>query len=290
MPASVDLRYYSGDNPPAPLSGRYSNAYVAVTATGGSGYTYNMTFGYSPAWLGTISSESDIRLAKRDGGIWSYLSSSSVNTINKTVTMTGLTSFSEFALTDATNPLPVEMTAFTAHLRGAAVHLAWKTASELNTLRFEVQRRTTGDWECIGAVDAGGSSDRAREYSFTDAEHPKAPECRYRLRIVYRDGAFEHSQEVLVMRGGVEGFSLLANYPNPFNTSSTISFALPTERHVKVRIMDEAGREIAVLHDGVLPAGAHSAVFFARELPAGIYTCIVTAGAEMRTRRIVLAR
>jgi len=291
VPASVDFRYYSGDNPPAPLAGKYSNAYAAVTATGGSGYTYDITFGYSPAWLGTISSESSIRLAKRDGGIWSYLSASAANTSNKTVTMTGLTSFSDFALTDATNPLPVELTAFTAHLRGDAVHLAWKTASELNTLRFEVQRRTTGDWEYIGAVDAGGSSDLARDYAFIDGEPRKAAECRYRLRIVYRDGACEHSQEVLVMmRPGAEGFGLLANYPNPFNASSTISFTLPSDRHVNVRIMDEAGRETAVLHDGVLTAGVHSTVFFARDLPAGIYTCVVTAGTEVRTRRIVLAR
>jgi len=291
LPLGINFRYYSGDNPPAPLTGNYSNAYANLTETlPGIAYSYSITFGYSFAWLGSISSESNIRLAKRDGAVWGFLPGSTVNTTNKTVTVSGLTSFSDFALTDATNPLPVELISFTGHFRGADIQLSWTTASELNTLRFEIQRRTGDEWLPVGSVDARGSVDNACEYRFMDSGFPKADEYVYRLRIVDRDGSSEYSREVRVTALRTDGFRLFANYPNPFNPATTISFAIPAETHVTVRIVDANGRDAALLHSGILPSGSHSVLFSARELPSGVYTCVVTAGNEMRTGRIVLAR
>ncbi|MDH7515085.1 MAG: BNR-repeat neuraminidase N-terminal domain-containing protein [Bacteroidota bacterium] len=290
LPSAIDFRYYSGETPPGPLAGNYSNAYASITATGGTGYTYDITFGYSPAWLGTISSENNVRLAKRDGGVWQFLPTSTVNTSNKTVTMLGLTSFSEFAMTDATNPLPIELTSFTASLRGTSVHLAWRTASELNTLRFEVERRTTGEWETVGSVPARGSVDTPAEYTFVDEHLPLAEIYIYRLKVVYRDGTYEYSNEVRVSAVTADAFRLFANYPNPFGAATTISFTLPSSRYVTVRIVDAAGREVDVVHSGILPEGAHSMLFSARNLAAGVYTCIVTAGGEVRTTPMVRIR
>jgi len=204
--------------------------------------------------------------------------------------MTGLTSFSDFALTDALNPLPVELTAFTARLRGQAVRLDWSTASEVNALRYEVERRATGGWEAIGSVDARGAADKPSEYSFFDDRLPEAAEFVYRLKMVDRDGSFDYSQEVRVRMLKADGFNLFVNYPNPFNPATTISFSLPAEQFVTVRIVDATGREVEILHSGLLPAGIHSSMFLARDLPSGIYTCVVTAGAQTRTGRMVLAR
>jgi len=290
VPSVIEFRYYSGDNPPAPLTGNYSNAYANITQSSGTGCSYDITFGYSQAWLGTISSEANIRLAKRDGGIWSFLGTSAVNTTNKTVTQTGLTSFSDFTMSDATNPLPVELLAFNAQYRGTSVHLSWKTASELNTLRYEIQRRTVGDWEALGSVDARGSADTPFEYSYADSILPQADRYLYRLKMIDRDGSFEYSREVLVQALKPDGFRLFVNYPNPFNPSTTISFSLPSEQFVTIRVLDATGREVELLQSGMLPAGVHSSLFFARDLPSGVYTCVVTAGGEVRTGRIVLAR
>jgi hypothetical protein len=107
---------------------------------------------------------------------------------------------------------------------------------------------------------------------------------------VDRDGSCEYSREVRVTALKTDGFLLFANYPNPFNPATTISFAIPVETHVTVRIVDANGRDAALLHSGILPPGSHSVLFLARDLPSGVYTCVVTAGSEMRTGRIVLAR
>lgn len=65
-------------------------------------------------------------------------------------------------------PLPVALTAFTATATGppAAVRLAWATASETNSARFEVERGLDGrSFAKIGTVAAAGSSGSPRQYA-----------------------------------------------------------------------------------------------------------------------------
>ncbi|MBL0177026.1 MAG: T9SS type A sorting domain-containing protein [Ignavibacteria bacterium] len=292
VPNAIDLRFYPGTNPPAPLQGNFGNGYVNITATGGSGYTYDIVFGYEPGQLGTISSESNIRLAKRDAGIWrAFTDSSTVNTTTRTVTMTNLAYFSDFALTDVTAPLPVQLVSFTASRKGSAVDLAWKTASELNSLRFAIERRASANdaWTEIGSVQAQGSVDRPTAYSFIDAKLPKADELFYRLRKIDRDGSFDYSN-VLRVAMNADGFQVFANYPNPFNPGTTISFAIPSEQSVTVQVYDITGRLVETLVDGTMPAGVHSATFFSRDLPSGMYRYVVLAGGQMKSGTMILAR
>ncbi|MDI6766381.1 MAG: T9SS type A sorting domain-containing protein, partial [Bacteroidota bacterium] len=59
-------------------------------------------------------------------------------------------------------------------------------------------------------------------------------------------------------QGVPSGYNLEANYPNPFNPTTTISYSLPTMSTVKLTVYDFLGREIAVLVDGVEDAGYKS--------------------------------
>lgn len=78
-----------------------------------------------------------------------------------------------------------------------------------------------------------------------------------------------------------EAYRLHQNYPNPFNPSTTISFQLPTEGLVTLRVFDVIGREVAtLLHEAIRP-GDHSVVFDAGTsgpLPSGVYFYRLTAG------------
>jgi predicted acyl esterase len=80
------------------------------------------------------------------------------------------------------------------------------------------------------------------------------------------------------------------NYPNPFNASTFLPLQLAAARHVRVRVFSSAGREVAVLHDGMLDAGRHALLFEAGGLPSGIYFCRVESEALMLQRQIVLLR
>jgi hypothetical protein len=63
----------------------------------------------------------------------------------------------------------------------------------------------------------------------------------------------------------------LTNYPNPFNPSTTISYQLPVNSYVTLRVYDMLGREVAVLAEGVKDAGYYTAAFDGSRLSSGVY-------------------
>lgn len=85
-------------------------------------------------------------------------------------------------------------------------------------------------------------------------------------------------------------FGLSQNYPNPFNPSTTITFTLPKESDITLKIYDIAGREAAELINGVLKAGEYNYKFDASNLSSGIYFYSVKAGNFTDTKRMVLLK
>jgi hypothetical protein len=85
-------------------------------------------------------------------------------------------------------------------------------------------------------------------------------------------------------------FSLAQNYPNPFNPSTVISFQLPVNSHVTLKVFDVNGRKVATLVDGNLEAGKHAVTFAPREAASGIYFYKITAGKFSQTRKAVLMK
>jgi hypothetical protein len=69
----------------------------------------------------------------------------------------------------------------------------------------------------------------------------------------------------------VTEFGLGRNYPNPFNSSTKIGYTLKTGGKVRLTVVDPAGRELAVLVDGVQGAGSHEVSFSGTGLISGIY-------------------
>lgn len=85
-------------------------------------------------------------------------------------------------------------------------------------------------------------------------------------------------------------FILYQNYPNPFNPSTIISFKVPSEQKVSLRVYDVLGREITVLIDGVVGAGEHFAQFDGTGLSTGVYFYRFIAGAYVESKKMVLVR
>ncbi|HMB91294.1 MAG TPA: right-handed parallel beta-helix repeat-containing protein, partial [Rhodothermales bacterium] len=85
-------------------------------------------------------------------------------------------------------------------------------------------------------------------------------------------------------------FHLAPNYPNPFNPETTIAYTLPQQEHIRLIIYNVLGREVAVLVDGVQPAGTHQAPFDARGFASGIYFYRMTTAHFSQTRTMVLLR
>lgn len=97
-------------------------------------------------------------------------------------------------------------------------------------------------------------------------------------------------EESLVSEQAPERYALFGNYPNPFNPSTLIRFAIPEASEVNVSVYDVMGREVATLINKKMEAGSHSVLFDASHLPSGAYYCRVRAGDFSDTRQIILAK
>ncbi|MDG5767570.1 T9SS type A sorting domain-containing protein [Balneolales bacterium ANBcel1] len=80
---------------------------------------------------------------------------------------------------------------------------------------------------------------------------------------------------------------LRQNYPNPFNPSTLISYELPAETHVTIRVFDVLGRQVRVLVDQRQDAGLHHSVFDATGLSSGVYICVLQAGPARKFRSMM---
>jgi hypothetical protein len=84
-------------------------------------------------------------------------------------------------------------------------------------------------------------------------------------------------------------FSLSQNFPNPFNPSTTIPFALPKAAYVALKIFDVLGKEVATLVSQNLNAGYYSVVWHA-DVPSGTYIYRLHAGEYVKSKKMVLVR
>lgn len=75
-----------------------------------------------------------------------------------------------------------------------------------------------------------------------------------------------------------------ANYPNPFNPTTTIPFALPSSGRVTVKVFDLLGRPVATVADDVFSAGSHRVMWNASGFSSGVYICQLRFDGHRRSR------
>jgi hypothetical protein len=80
------------------------------------------------------------------------------------------------------------------------------------------------------------------------------------------------------------------NYPNPFNPETTIPFELPKAVAARLTVFDMLGKEVAVLADDVLQAGAHEVRWNADNVPSGMYVYVLQTPTTRLTRTLVLVK
>jgi len=83
--------------------------------------------------------------------------------------------------------------------------------------------------------------------------------------------------------------------PNPFFSRTTMRFALARAEDVRLTVHDASGRAVAVLHEGLLPAGEHPFAWRGENdarlrLPSGAYFVRLQTSAGSLVRRVVLVK
>jgi len=93
----------------------------------------------------------------------------------------------------------------------------------------------------------------------------------------------------------VLSLSLSPNYPNPFNSVTTIPYILSQSGRVTVRIFNDVGQEVITLFNGIQNPGYHGITWdgrdgYGRDLESGVYLVTLQAGGENTTGKIMLLK
>lgn len=85
-------------------------------------------------------------------------------------------------------------------------------------------------------------------------------------------------------------FNLSNNYPNPFNPTTNISYSIPHQTEVKIKIFDVLGNEIFTLVDEIKPTGNYETTFKAGGLSSGAYFYQLSCEEFTQTEKMMLVR
>ena len=189
----------------------------------------------------------------------------------------------------AVDPIPVELTSFTASVVMNNVGLNWSTATELNNYGFDVERLSDNNWVKIGFVPGAGTSTEPTSYSYSD-NNLSSGKYTYRLRQIDIDGTASYSNTAEAEISGSPDYSLGQNYPNPFNPVTSIEFSLKEKANVRLSIYNSIGEEVAVLLNQEQESGYHKIAFNASDLMSGVYYYEIIAGSFHSVKKMLLLK
>jgi hypothetical protein len=85
-------------------------------------------------------------------------------------------------------------------------------------------------------------------------------------------------------------YELAQNYPNPFNPSTKISYGIPQQSFVTLKVYNALGQEVATLVSGVQRAGVHTVQFDATNVATGVYFYRLTADNFVSVKKMMLLK
>ncbi len=133
---------------------------------------------------------------------------------------------------------------------------------------------------------------------------PHTPTTQARVRVVDRssgavvdssDADFTITGTTSVAEGGIPNtYELSQNYPNPFNPSTVISYGLPGDAFVTLKVYNMIGEEVATLVHARQSAGRYNVTFDSQKatssLSSGLYFYRLSAGDYFEIRKMMLLK
>lgn len=217
------------------------------------------------------------------------------NSLYISLTRNSLANSNKIVTLKYSNPLlPVELTLFNYEKRENNVLLKWTTSSELNNSGFDIERKdnVNNSWRKIGSFAGHGNSSVENKYTYTD-NNLISGTYTYRLKQIDYNGNYKYydlQNEVVI--GVPKNFVLNQNYPNPFNPATKITFEIPQDEFITLKIFDISGREVASLVNSNLPAGYHTVSLNASEfnLSSGIYFYRLNSSEYTSIKKMILLK
>jgi len=176
-------------------------------------------------------------------------------------------------------PLPISLFYFTAKEDKGKNILTWKTASEINSAYFTIERSSDGNnYQPIGMVNAAGNSSTELSYTFID-DRPSIGNNYYRLVMVDKDASFALSNVVLLYNkfSGSMGFRYVEI--SRMGGNSTIIINSAKTQSANLAVIDASGR--IILNTSITLQNGVNTIF--KTLPAianGLYYVKIVSAEE----------
>lgn len=185
-------------------------------------------------------------------------------------------------------PVPVELTTFKANYRNRNVEVVWATASEINTTRFEVERREDSEASFVKVAElkAVGSENHGANYGpVIDNSVLTGRKYHYRLRSVDVDGSFDYSAvETIDIPAASEWLGNAE--PNPAMNAVKFEFNTNTNAS-KAEIYDFSGNLVNTIQ---IENGSKIVQTDVSNFTAGVYTIVLQAGDTVLRRQFVVVK
>lgn len=165
---------------------------------------------------------------------------------------------------------PVEFSEFNAESGSGYNLLTWTTASEKNNMQFVIERKSrVSDFLNIGIVKGSGTVTQPTQYSFYDPD--PLPYAVYRIKQVDYNGEFSYSGETEVVNSYLSDFTILGNFPNPFNPQTTVSFTTESPGDLKFELFSITGELVDQRLISIANGGGHRIEVSGERLASGTY-------------------
>lgn len=192
--------------------------------------------------------------------------------------------------------LPISLETFTAVYNQGRVEINWVTESEENNARFLIYRND----EVIAMIDGAGTTTEPHNYSYCDTDIVpgmtyvyKLGDVSYANELVIHD---EYAVTVTISENDIpQAFALNSNYPNPFNPSTMIPFAITSNENVSLNIYDMNGKLVITLINENMTAGYHEILWDGKDntgnaVNSGMYISKLVAGEHSDSRKMLMVK
>ncbi len=215
------------------------------------------------------------------------------------------------------NPLPVELTSFTAQFQNNKLTLYWTTQTETDNLGWNIYR---GEYEIAHQdgmvvkinpeiIPGAGTTSQPTDYTYRDEyEVPVMPDSTYWywLEDIDYSGTTEVHDPISITIPNIrnedyipeipETYGLFQNHPNPFNPATEIAFRLKSDSNVEVNIYNIKGEFVKSLFAGNVKSDELRRVIWdgkdesGKEVGSGIYLYRLKTDKDIQIRKMVLLR
>ena len=199
------------------------------------------------------------------------------------------------------NLAPMAPSGFVGQETETGIALSWNEPVDEDFKYFALYRSTTSGFDPHSTEPLATIT----ENNFIDADVAIGTTYYYRLSAFdFSGNESDYTDELATVVTRVDGgaekgvptdFALMQNFPNPFNPSTAIRFALPYAAKITLNIYNLQGILVRSLVSDKLNAGYHNIIWDGRDsagqlVSAGTYICRLTSGSESITKKMVLLK